>query len=411
MVRDGGAGDRVVSEHRKMKVGDARERIAARADLNAFVSLTEESGDGTVVGVKDVVDVRGTVNTGGGAILPAVASPDDAPVVSAMRSCGCVVVGKTNLHEWAFGVTSANPHHGHVRNPRALDRIPGGSSGGSAAAVAAGLVDWAMGTDTGGSIRIPAALCGVVGFKPTIGSLDTTGVIPLSRSLDTLGPLAPDVATAALAFAQMRGDRAWTAEPAAPLSNFRLAVVAGWAEDLDAVVAPVWKRVSAGLPQIDFPSRAELNDAGFTILLAEAAAFHRQWIATVPEKYGSDVLEVLRRGLQVSRQAYVEALLKQSRLRAAADDALASAGVDAVLVPATRIAAPLVGEHFERPDLTGYTRPFNATGQPAICLPVSGCEVPVGIQVVGRHGMDANLLRVALALEADWSKAAALPGK
>src|ERR1700674_1551448 len=138
-----------------MNANAARERIRAHADLNAFISLTEESGDGTIVGVKDVVDVRGTINTGGGVILPAQISREDAAVVQAMRSCGCIVVGKTNLHEFAFGVTSVNPHHGAVVNPRAPDRIAGGSSGGSAAAVAAGLVTWALGTDTGGSIRIP----------------------------------------------------------------------------------------------------------------------------------------------------------------------------------------------------------------------------------------------------------------
>ena len=386
-----------------MRVEAARERIRAQADLHAFISLTEESGEGTVVGVKDVVDVRGTVNTGGSTILPAVPSRDDAPVIRAMRSCGCIVAGKTNLHEFAFGVTSLNPHHGSVVNPRAPDRIPGGSSGGSAAAVAAGLVDWALGTDTGGSIRIPAALCGVVGFKPTIGSIDTSGVIPLSRSLDTLGPLAPDVETAALAFAQMRGDRGWQAPEPAPLSRYRLAVLQGWGEDLDAESSSAWSSMTEGLRQIPFPSRSALNDAGFSILLAEAAAFHRTWLETVPEKYGRDVLEPLQRGLTVTREEYVAALLSQSRLRAAADEALVSAGVDAVLAPATRIVAPRLTDRIERPDLTAYTRPFNTTGQPVVCLPVPATPVPVGIQVVGRHGLDLQLLEIARALELRWA--------
>jgi aspartyl-tRNA(Asn)/glutamyl-tRNA(Gln) amidotransferase subunit A len=330
-------------------------------------------------------------------------SGEDAPVIRAMRAAGCIVVGKTNLHEFAFGITSANPHHGSVVNPRAPDRIAGGSSGGSAAAVAAGLVTWALGTDTGGSIRIPAALCGVVGFKPTIGSFDNSGVIPLSRSLDTLGPLALDVETAAMAFAQMCGDRSWASDPPVPLSSLRLGVIAGWGEDLDAVTSGVWRKMTAGLRSVGFPSRAALNEVGFTILLVEAAAFHRHWLETVPDRYGKDVLEPLLRGLTITRAAYIGALLEQSRLRAMADEALESQAVDAVLVPATRILAPRVNDRFERQDLTGYTRPFNTTGQPVVCLPVPTGGVPIGIQVVGRHGEDAKLLSIARALEHEWA--------
>ena len=385
-----------------MNAETARERIRARSDLNAFIELTDEMGEGTVVGVKDVVDVRGTVNTGGSVVLRPLVSDVDAPVVAAMRKSGCIVVGKTNLHEFAFGVTSANPHYGVVVNPRAPDRVAGGSSGGSAAAVAAGLVDWALGTDTGGSIRIPADLCGVVGFEPMIGSVDTTDVIPLSRSLDTLGPLAPDVQTAARAFAQMRGDPAW-ASGSTPSSEHRLAVVAGWGDDLDAETSRAWSIATRGLPSIDFPPRPELNAVGFTILLAEAAAFHRRWLETVPEKYGADVLEPLQRGLRMSRAEYVDALREQSRLRIQADDAMASQKVDALLVPATRIVAPRLTDRFERSDLTGYTRPFNTTGQPAVTLPAPAAEIPIGIQVIGRHGTDLKLLQIAMALEKDWA--------
>src|SRR5689334_20323664 len=139
------------------------------------------------------------VTTAGGVILPDVPATEDAPVIARLRSAGCVLIGKTNLHEFAYGVTSANPHYGTVRNPHDPSRVAGGSSGGSAAAVAAGMCDWAIGSDTGGSIRIPASLCGVAGFKPKFGSIDIAGVIPLSRSLDTLGPLAPDVRTMARA--------------------------------------------------------------------------------------------------------------------------------------------------------------------------------------------------------------------
>src|SRR4029077_11908344 len=189
-----------------MELAQARQRILERADLNAFISVSSEEGSGTVVAVKDLVDVAGMVTTGGGVILPREPATADAPVVKRLRTEGCVVVGKTNLHEWAFGVTSTNPHYGAGRNPHDLDRVAGGSSGGSAVAVAAGMCDWAIGTDTGGSIRIPASLCGVVGFKPALGSIDTNGGIPLAHSLDTLGPLAADIASTARAYSMMSGE-------------------------------------------------------------------------------------------------------------------------------------------------------------------------------------------------------------
>jgi aspartyl-tRNA(Asn)/glutamyl-tRNA(Gln) amidotransferase subunit A len=186
-----------------MELEQARRRILERAELNAFISVSAEDGSGTVVAVKDLVDVAGMVTTAGGIILPREPAPDDAPVIRRLRQEGCVIVGKANLHEFAYGVTSINPHYGAVRNPHDIQRVAGGSSGGSAVAVAAGMCDWAVGSDTGGSIRIPASFCGVVGFKPQLGSIDTTGVIPLSRSLDTLGPLAADVMGAARAYSMM----------------------------------------------------------------------------------------------------------------------------------------------------------------------------------------------------------------
>lgn len=385
-----------------MNADQARAAIRARPDLHAFISLTEERGEGTIVGVKDLVDVAGTVTTAGAIILPPTPAAADAPVIAAMRGAGCVVAGKTNLHEWAFGVTNINPHHGTVANPRAPGRVSGGSSGGSAAAVAAGLVDWALGSDTGGSVRIPAALCGVVGFKPTLGTFDMEGVVPLSHSLDTLGPLAPDVDSAIRAFAQMRGRDEPEPLPARALADLRLAVVEGWAEDLDPPSAAAWARMTEGLPAIPLPSRADLNGAGFTMLLVEAGARHRRWVEAMPERYGADVLDLLRRGLETPRAEYVAALDAQARLRVEVARAMGQAGLDALLVPATRIVAPPVGATFRRADLTIYTRPFNTTGHPAVCLPVPDTELPVGIQLVGHHGRDLELLAVARAVEAAW---------
>ncbi|HKF78812.1 MAG TPA: amidase [Candidatus Dormibacteraeota bacterium] len=383
-----------------MNVAEARERIRERADLNAFISLTEEDGDGPVVAVKDLVDVRGTITTAGGVPAPAAPAERDAPVARRMREFGCVVVGKTNLHEWAFGVTSQNPHYGGVRNPRALDRLPGGSSGGSAAAVAAGLCDWAVGSDTGGSIRIPAAFCGVVGFKPTVGTVDVEGVVPLSRTLDTLGPLAPDVRSAARALEMMSELAGLVPDAPRPLPALRVAVARGWGDGLAPEVAAAWERAAAGLPEIDLPDRGRMGEAGLTILLAEAAAFHRQRLAAHPERFGDDVRQLLEGGLQVTRREYVLALLEQSRLRVETEAAME--GWDAVLTPATRVLPPLLGAEYDRADITGYTRPFNTTGQPVIALPAPVTGVPVGIQVVGHFGQEAALVEVALAVEAAW---------
>jgi len=378
-----------------MDLEEARRRAHEQKDLNAFISISSETGPGTVVAVKDLVDVAGMVTTAGGIILPDTPAVEDAPVVKRIRSQGCVVVGKANLHEFAFGVTSVNPHYGAVRNPHDPSRVAGGSSGGSAVAVATGMCDWAIGSDTGGSIRIPASLCGVVGFKPALGSIDTAGVIPLSRSLDTLGPIAPDVATAAAAYSMMSGDQLGVEPVRAP----RLGVPAAWVADLDDETARAWDAVAEGVPEVDFPDRDELFRVGLTILLVEAAAYHRQWATQSPEKYGADVLALIRRGLEILAVDFEAALLEWPRLRDKARRALES--VDALILPATAIVAPPVTAGGEvREPLSRFTRPFNTTGQPVVVLPAPAKGLPVGIQVVGRT--NAATIGVAATLEMEW---------
>src|ERR1700738_987881 len=188
-----------------MRMAEARSRASELRGWNLFITMTEEADGGEVVAVKDLVDVRGTPTTAGSVLFPPEPKARDAPLVQNLRGLGCAVIGKTNLHEWAFGSTNVNLHYGTVRNPRDPARIAGGSSGGSAAAVAAGGCDWAVGSDTGGSVRIPAGHWRGVRFKPTYGHIGTAGVVPLSHSLDTVGSLAPDVATAAPAVALMAG--------------------------------------------------------------------------------------------------------------------------------------------------------------------------------------------------------------
>ncbi len=378
-----------------MLLKEARDRIREQSHLHAFISISMEEGEGTVVAVKDLVDVKGMATTAGGVILPNEIKTEDAPVVARIREHGGVVVGKTNLHEFAYGVTSVNPHFGAVLNPHDPTRVAGGSSGGSAVAVAARMCDWAVGSDTGGSIRIPASLCGVVGFKPELGSIDTAGVIPLSRSLDTLGPMAPDVETAARAFMEMSGEPV----PASTGAQPRLAIPRGWVRDLDAETERAWKLVSRGVPEIDFLDHGVLFRNGLTILMVEASIYHRRWVTEHPHKYGVDVLAHLKRGLELLAVDFEEVRAAVPEMRAAARSALAE--VDALILPATAIVAPLVTAGTEtREPLTRFTRPFNLTGQPVVALPAPTKGLPVGIQVVGRT--NAGALAAAAWLERAW---------
>ena len=388
-----------------MLVEEARRRISEQSDLHAFISVAKDAGDAggevDVVAVKDLVDVRGMVTTAGAILLPAEPASADAPVVQRLRAAGAAVIGKTNLHEFAYGVTSTNPHYGDVLNPHDTSRVAGGSSGGSAVAVACGMCDWAIGSDTGGSIRIPSSLCGVVGFKPEYGSIDIAGVIPLSPSLDTLGPMGPDVETVARAFALMSG-RPLSAP--GPGWKPRLGVPAGWVAGLDADVERAWTAVSGGLDEVDFVDRLALFRPGLTILMFEASAYHRRWATEQPEKYGADVLELVRRGFETTEAQYREALESVAALRAAALDAMHD--LDALVLPATAIVAPPLSSGIEvREPLARFTRPFNASHQPVVAIPAPVRGLPVGIQVVGRT--NALALAAAAWLENEWRGLAA----
>ncbi len=355
-----------------------------------------------MVAVKDLVDVAGMVTTGGGAILPNTPASQDAPCISALRKAGGLVIGKTNLHEWALGPTSSNPHYGFVRNPHDTERIPGGSSGGSAAAVSAALCDWAIGTDTGGSIRMPASLCGIVGFKPTYGTVSTDNVIPLAVSFDTVGPMAADVRTAALGLEMLTGRTGLVpSKDPMPVRGYRVAVPGGWVEGLDAQTTAVWRRVSAGLPQIDFPDRERLTATFKKISGYEAAQFHRTWIENCCELYGPDVLARLRDGLQVTAEEYATAVAEKEQERLDVADAMS--GWDAIMLPATACVAPRLDDPDRREPLTRFLRAFSVTGQPVVALPAPTVGLPVGIQLVGHIDEDAALLKLALAFEAAWA--------
>lgn len=375
-----------------------RDRARHHPEWHVFVALSAETGDGPVVAVKDVVDVAGLPTTAGSLVLPGAPAERDAPVITRIRAGAAVVIGKTNLHEFALGASSVNPHFGAVANPAAPGYIAGGSSGGSAAAVGFGLCDWAIGSDTAGSIRIPATLCGVVGFKPTVGVVDTDGTVAVSPTLDVLGPLAPDVATTAAAFALMSARPA----PAPASAPPALAVPAGWGEDLHPDIAAVFAGRTRGLPRVDFPEADRLRRAGATIMRYEAARQHEERLARNGGAYGADVRELLTAALSVTTREYEQALAERAELTEQAEAALA--GWDALVAPVTRRPAVRIGAPYANGDYTDYTRPFSTTGQPVLTLPAgrTAARHPVGLQLVGRCGADTALLAVGAAVERSW---------
>ena len=394
--------ERYADHERVVTIDQSRANIERWRHLNAFISVTDEVGPGPAVAVKDLIDVAGTITTAGAVVLPPVVAQTDAPLIRRIREAGCVVVGKTNLHEFAYGTTGLNPHFGPVLNPHDTNRIAGGSSSGSAVAAATGMCDWAIGSDTGGSVRIPASLCGVVGFKPTLGTVSTVGVVPLSRTLDTIGTFATTVETAARGVEMMSGLELLSERPPA-YGDLKLAVPANWIEDLGDSTARAWHRVSSRLPRIDLPDISRFVQLSFPIVRTEAAAYHRHFMEQAADRYSPDILNLLRRGFDVLAVDYVDALRR--RLEIAEEMECAMTGLDALVLPTTAITAPRIDEA-EASNLlellTRLTRPFNITGQPAICIPVPTEGPPVGIQVVGRTGQDARLIGIARACEVHW---------
>lgn len=373
---------------------------ASRVTANLLITTNPSKSDtGPAVAVKDVIDVRGMPTTAGSRVLPQVPARRDATVVARVRAAGATIVGKTNLDEWAFDTTGANPHYGVVVNPHDPKRIPGGSSGACAAAVVLGLCDWAIGTDTAGSIRIPAALCGVVGIKPTTGLLPTDGIYALSPTLDTPGPLAADVTTAAAALEMMVGES--SAAPTAGGSH-RIGAPAGWVNELDAGVDAAWSTLAASLPEIPFPDRQRFGGPFEAIVFAEAAARHRTWLTARAGDYGDATRASLRMGFRVSAVDYLAALDERQRLADEIDAALDC--VDAIVLPGSSCVAPPHEETGVRERLGRFTTPFSLTGHPVVALPVpvSDGSLPVGAQVVARRGQDSTAVAVAAQLEREW---------
>ncbi len=381
---------------------------------------------GIPISLKDNLYTAGLRTTGGSGFLRDFLPLQDAAVVSALKTSGAILIGKTNLHEFAYGVTSNNPHFGPVRNPWDLDRIPGGSSGGSAAALAAGLCYGSIGTDTGGSIRIPASLCGVVGLKPGLGRVSADGAIPLSPTLDFVGPMARTVADVALLFqaitAQKKNNHLPRARhlssPRGPQlrigipKHFLLDVVSPEIQQAFESSLVTLKKLGAKLKEVSLPYLKETEHAGNQIAWAEATHYHQQagWYPAHAADYGEDVRSRLEMGEKVSALEYLRALDLREKFIAGFHLALLENEVDALVTPTTPIAAPLIGEenisiagkdHSTRALLLRLNRPANLGGLPAISVPcgLTPTGLPAGLQFLAGVNEESLLLDLAARFE------------
>jgi aspartyl-tRNA(Asn)/glutamyl-tRNA(Gln) amidotransferase subunit A len=345
------------------------------------------------------------VTTYGSAIFADHVPNRTATAVSRLVQAGYEVVGKTNLHEFAYGITSENEHFGDVGNPLAGERYPGGSSGGAAAALAAGLCDAALGTDSAGSIRIPAACCGIVGFKPTHGLVPMDGCWPLAPSWDTGGPMARDVAGCA----GMMGALVPGLRPAeVDLGSLRVAVA--WLEDADRGVRDRVSAAAEAIPnrtELAFPPMPPNMDSAFG---REAADVHRDLFAEEAARYGSNVRRKIERALAVTDEDYEAGAAARARYREEAAEALE--GFDLLVVPTIGTVAPprTTREPELRVPILRFTEPFNALGWPALALPCGPAEagLPASLSIVGRAGADDIVLGTGAALEA--ALGSAVPG-
>jgi aspartyl-tRNA(Asn)/glutamyl-tRNA(Gln) amidotransferase subunit A len=391
-----------------------------RADAQALAQRIAKGEDpgplaGVPVAVKDLMYVRGYPRTCGTRALDPVEAARDAEVVARLRNAGALIVGLANLHEIAYGVTSANVHFGHVVNPAAPDHLPGGSSGGSGAAAAAGLAAIAVGTDTGGSIRVPAACCGVVGFKPSYDAVSREGVWALSWTLDHIGPLTRSVADAALAFEVMAG------MPGGCIGDKRVArprlvrPTPFFLDDLDEVTRARFEEVVAQVGGAGMQVEERWIEgveyapaAQFVTLASEACSANWELLTQRPEGLAPDVRLRLEVGQFIAAVDYVKA----QRLRRWLRDNLVAAlkDADAFVLPTLPVSIPrqgtatlkLGGRTLPVPAaMTRLTSPFNFSGLPAVSVPCGrdAHGLPFGLQIVGRPGADATVLAVARRVE------------
>jgi aspartyl-tRNA(Asn)/glutamyl-tRNA(Gln) amidotransferase subunit A len=394
---------------------DARAQ-ALEADRDIAAGRYRGPLHGVPMSIKDLFDVRGSATTAASRVRRNHVAGCDAHAVARLREAGAVLVGKTNLHEFAFGTTSEDSAFGPARHPLDPGRSPGGSSGGSAASVADGMCFASMGTDTGGSIRIPSAACGLVGLKPTLGELSTDGVVPLSTTLDHVGPLCGSVEDAGIVYGVLRGDTTSPAPPPPDPRALRLGIPRDYfLARLDPQVASAFEGAcgrlrDAGvtLQDVTIPHAGDVAAMYLHIVLAEAAAYHATTLERQPDDYTPNVRVRLDMGRYVLAEDYVRALRGRDLLRREIDAVLA--GRDGLFLPALAIPAPKIGavtvrvggaEEPVRNMMLRCTQAFNVSGHPALTLPCGKTTegLPIGAQIVGTYGDTPALLRVARTVE------------
>jgi aspartyl-tRNA(Asn)/glutamyl-tRNA(Gln) amidotransferase subunit A len=417
--------------------------------LNAFITVTADSAlsearaaeseirrgewrgplHGIPIALKDLIDTAGVRTTAASALYKDRIPTEDAEVVRRLKVAGAIILGKNNLHEFAYGGSSLVSHFGDMHNPWVLSHIAGGSSGGSAAAVSAGLCYAAMGTDTAGSIREPAALCGCVGLKPTYGRVSKRGVVPLSWSLDHVGPLAATVSDAAIVLQAIAGyDAADITSAEVPVSDCVAALREDakvlrvgmprqhFYEDLDGEVAAAIEQALEVIRAIACEVR-EVHIAvpvDRSLQSAESYAFHAETVNAAPELYQAETLRRIRAGANISAADYIQRRREQDEARRTIRDVFAE--VDLLVTPTTPIPAPAIADLKSDPaalrpaelKLLRNTRPFNVWGLPAISVPCGLTQdgLPIGLQIAGPHWREDLVLRLAHAYEqaSPWHK-------
>jgi aspartyl-tRNA(Asn)/glutamyl-tRNA(Gln) amidotransferase subunit A len=432
---------------------EATEAVLDRVDkvdrqLNSFITVMREEAlaqalaaeqeilrgqyrgslHGIPIAVKDLYYTKGVRTTMGSKIFSDFVPSYDATVIARLRDAGAILVGKLNMHEFARGATNTSSLIGVCHNPWDVMRVPGGSSGGSGAAVAAGLCFGALGSDTGGSIRIPAALCGIVGLKPTYGRVSRYGVFPLSWSLDHVGPMTRTVTDAALMLQAIAGhDRHDSTTRTAIVPDYMAALTGDikgvrlgiprefYFEQLDAEVGnavrtaiQVLERAGARIEEVSLPLSRYAAAAGRLISLTESAEIHEKWLRTHAKDYSPDVRAGFLAGQLILGKHYMKAQRVRSLLRQ--EMATALRRVDALVTPTTPIAAPNINQALvdiggEQIDvmtaLSRLTRPANLSGFPAISVPCGFTHntLPIGLQLIGRPFAEATVLQLAFAYE------------
>jgi aspartyl-tRNA(Asn)/glutamyl-tRNA(Gln) amidotransferase subunit A len=361
-----------------------------------FITRLADAADGVTLAVKDLFDTAGIRTTYGSAVFSDHVPATTAPAVASLEAAGYVNVGKANLHEFAWGITSENPHYGRVPNPLQPDRIAGGSSGGNAAALAARLAEAALGTDSGGSIRIPAACCGITGLKPSYGLVAIDGCFPLAPSFDHAGPMARDVAGCE----RMMRALVPGFEPLAPVELEGLAVGVAWTELAEPSVGARVEEAAALVPRA---RRVDLAfpDAAYPLFQHEAAGVHAELYREHADLYGENVAYKLQRALKVT-DAEADAAARARELYRERVAGLME-GLDLLLTPTLPTVAPPagVGDLALRDELLRFTFPWNAVGAPALALPCGTADrgLPASVQLIGRQGDDALVLAAGRALE------------